>query len=118
MTTPHIEVCLGGVVIGTTTDVAYDSMGVLFGAFHPTAAYTTVQSVFFRFADGETARYYRERDALDLSARVQPGGHALPVDVVHIVDFSRELGVDGLELEVLLSEPLSEAVWTLLALKR
>ncbi len=98
-----------GKVVEPKADV---TMGVVFGAFVPFPTYEGVRPVFRIFAEavGTTLagmsqtdgvkldRYYRERDALDLSVTTITG---LPVETlwIGIVDFSESLGDDRYEAE-------------------
>ena len=73
-------------------------MGIASGDFLPTEDYKDVQSVFRLYIEATIntndppllARYYRERDALQLTVRL-PQGQVIPLQCVHIEDFSAEL---------------------------
>ena len=79
------------------------SMGIATGKFLPTENYKNVQPVFHLYieatidAAGQSlekqemiGRYYQERDNLHLTVRV-PNGETVPVQWVHVEDFSAEL---------------------------
>ena len=84
MVTPRLEVLFGDEVIGEATQLGFDDgMGVLMGPFVPTPTYDKVSDVFRMYADGRTGECFAARDALRLSARVEPGGHVLPTHHPH-----------------------------------
>ena len=80
-------------------------MGIASGDFLPSENYPKVQPVFRLYTEasineagrnsGLFEHYYRERDKLGLTIRLA-SGEIIPVQVVHIQDFSVELG----EMEV------------------
>jgi hypothetical protein len=74
---------------------ADQSMGMVHGLFQPLPAYERVRSVFRLFPeasdDASFARYYRERDALDLTVTTQ-AGLPVPAAWVHIYDLAQEVG--------------------------
>ena len=81
-------------------------MGIASGLFLPAEGYQSVQSVFLIYSealfsaadhDPEITRYYRERDALSLTVRLD-NGEAVPVQCVHIEDFSVELEEIGVTI--------------------
>ena len=106
-----------GMVVGYSELLERDeSMGVACGAFSPGPDYTRVQAIFRLFAEAnaETAaeatdeekleRYYAARDALGLQL-AEPTGRVIPTDVIHIADYTVELGPDAIEVEVVLDDP-------------
>jgi len=76
-------------------------MGIASGKFVPSADYKDVQPVFRLYVEATTnasgqasemlKRYYQEQDRLQLTVRL-PDGEGVPVQWVHIEDFSAELG--------------------------
>ncbi len=80
-------------------------MGIASGDFLPSENYPLVQPVFRLYAEasindagrdsGPFEHYYQERDKLGLTIRLA-SGEIVPVQVIHIQDFSVELG----EMEV------------------
>jgi hypothetical protein len=88
-------------------------MGVAWGAFEPAPAYEAVRAVFQLFTEAlpdggppanradeeKLARYYRARDALDLTLQTAEG-QVVPTTTIHIVDWD-EL---GREVEVHISD--------------
>ena len=78
-------------------------MGIATGDFQPSEDYKDIQPVFRLYIEAtvNTAdqspekaeminRYYQERDNLHLTVRV-PNGETVPVQWVHVEDFSAEL---------------------------
>ncbi len=82
-------------------------MGIASGVFLPAAGYQSVQSVFRIYSEASLTeanqnsemfdRYYRERDALNLTVQLHTG-KAVPVHCVHIEDFSVELDEVGVTI--------------------
>ena len=93
-----------------------ESMGMACGAFSPAPDYVRVQAVFRLFAEANAetaaeatdeeklARYYAARDALGLQL-AEPTGRVIPTGVIHIADYTVELGPDAIEVEVVLDDP-------------
>ena len=89
-------------------------MGLACGSFVPAPGYERLRPVFRIFADSQSetgpadpdalARYYRERDKLNLAV-VRPDGTLVRTSVVHICDFSEESGEDAYEIEVHVEDP-------------
>jgi hypothetical protein len=76
-------------------------MGLVFGVFHPTTAYTAVRNVFRLFAVDRADEYYAARDRLGLEL-VDPRGRVIPTESIHIEDFSEEAGRPELRVEAIL----------------
>lgn len=104
-----------GALIGTSELEARDpGMGIAWGGFTPSQGYERVRWVFRIFSEAlsdtgpanhvEIDRYFSERDKLDLTVRT-PQGELVPTSVVHISDFSGELGEGAYEIEVHLDDP-------------
>ena len=96
------QIYSGPKVIGSSDlDRLDPPMGIASGDFLPSENYYRVQPVFRLYAEDASSgayqssevleRYYRERDGLDLTVRLT-GGEIVPVQWVHIEDFSVELG--------------------------
>jgi hypothetical protein len=113
--TLRYQILCGGELIGTSKLEGRDpSMGTAWGSFTPSQGYERVRWVFRIFSEAlsdtgpanqvEIARYYSERDKLDLTVRT-PEGEVVPTSVVHIADFSGELGEGAYEIEVHLDDP-------------
>jgi hypothetical protein len=91
-------------------------MGVLEGRFYPEAGYAAVREVFRIFGrampmtsaettdEGEVARYYRERDELDLML-IDQEGHSISTSWIHIHDYEPEAGPDAMQVEVSIDDP-------------
>jgi len=103
MATPRLVVLLGDELIGEAPQLALDDgMGVLMGRFVPAPTYDTVSDVFLMYADGRTDEHFAERDALALSACVEPGGHILPAHTIHVIHYRSELE-DGAAIDLVYS---------------
>ncbi len=92
---PRFDILAGGTLIGhSELDHGDPPMGVAAGRFMPTAAYAAVQAQVIATRNGSQ---------LDLTLRVlAPDGRELAGDgQVQILDFSPELGPDGMEVQVL-----------------
>lgn len=92
---PRFHVLAGRILIGhSELDHGDPPMGVAAGRFMPTTDYAAVQSRVIASRDGSQ---------LDLTLRVlTPDGRELARDgQVQILDFSPELGPDGMEVQVL-----------------
>jgi hypothetical protein len=92
---PRFEVLAGQVLIGhSELDHGDPPMGVAAGRFMPTPEYAIFQPLVIATRDGSQ---------LDLTLRVlTPDGRELARDgQVQILDFSPELGPDGMEVQVL-----------------
>lgn len=96
-----------GEPIGTITAVgADDGMGMVCGQFRPAPNYEKVRSLFQLISEAlenktdeaVLARYFQERDTLNLSV-VTTDGHEVQTVYVSIIDYSLELGDDGYEAE-------------------
>ncbi len=96
-----------GEPIGTIKSPSADEgMGMVCGHFCPAPAYEKVRSIFQMFSEAlennndeaMIARYYQERDALNLSI-ITTDGYEVPTDYVSIFDYFLELGDDGYEAE-------------------
>ena len=89
-------------------------MGIASGAFLPAPSYQSVQAVFRVYSEAGVSaadqdeemleRYYRERDALNLTVQLGDG-KAIPVQCVHIDDFSVEL--DEISVTIIMSDSLA-----------
>jgi hypothetical protein len=108
------------VTIGWSDLEARDrGMGAASGEFRRGPGYELVQPVFRLFAEahGEApghqvdqaklARYYAARDRLRLSLHADDGT-AVPIEFVHIVDYTVEHGAEALEIQVAAASP---AAW-------
>ena len=107
----------GEKVIGTSDLEAEDrSMAVAAGRFTPAEAYAAAGPVFRtwvramaptlhgRAADTDlVASYFRQRDALSLSVRT-PSGEVVATEWVHVDDYSEDLGADGYQLSIAVSD--------------
>jgi len=112
---PEFRILCDGVEIGTMLlEERDEAMGTANGTFVPSPAYARVRPIFRLFADAQRdtgpsdqemiARYYRERDKLDLTV-TGPDGRLVPTSVVHIADFADE-SLDGLcEVELHIEDP-------------
>jgi hypothetical protein len=92
---PRFDVLAGRSLIGhSELDHGDPPMGVAAGRFVPTAAYAAIQSRVIASRGGSQ---------LELALRVlAPDGRELAGDgQVQILDFSPELGADGMEVQVL-----------------
>jgi hypothetical protein len=85
------------------------SMGVLSGQFTPTSNYETVAHVFQFLAENPYSPlgkshlhdiYHKACDEMGLRLFDHKGNEIKDVAVIHIDDYSRELGTDGQELVV------------------
>lgn len=110
------EIRQRGEVIGTSALEHFDDgMSVASGALRPAAAYERVRAVFRLYAEAvpatsaeaadeaTLARYYRERDALDLEL-VDASGRVVPTGFIHISDFTEEAGADAYQIEVQIAD--------------
>ena len=106
----------GGDVIGSCAfDQFDDGLAVAAGAFQPAPGYARVRSIFRRFAEAvadaprtpvdeaEVARYYRERDALQLEL-LDTHGRVIPTGFIHIVDFTEEVAASASEAQVQIAD--------------
>ena len=102
----RFQIFSGDTIIGSSDlDRLDPPMGIASGDFLPSENYHMVQPVFQLYAEatvnqasqelGLFEQYYRERDNLSLTIRLA-SGEIVPVQVVHIQDFSVEFG----EMEV------------------
>ena len=112
MSVKRFLVCVDDEVIGSSDLEGQDpGMGVACGPFFPTPSYEKVRSTFELFSaavedprnEGVLATYYAQRDALGLTLRTSDE-RTVPAATIHITDFSRELGDDGYELEVIVQD--------------
>lgn len=79
-------------------------MGVALGKFLPSAAYMKIKPAV-------VAAHDCPQDHLSLIVRIV-GAEALPAAAVHIVDYSADLGDDGLEVSVYgIGSPLYEQLF-------
>lgn len=107
----------GEKVIGSSDLAGQDpSMGVALGRFAPGEGYPDVAHVFRTWARATApqlegrppdedllAAYYRQRDALSLSVRTS-SGEVVHTEWIHVTDYSDDLGEDGYELSICLSQ--------------
>jgi hypothetical protein len=112
-----------GLLIGESDlETADPGMGVASGQFHAAPGYLQVQLIFRMYADaipdtsaGQTngpllQQYYQRRDALGLRL-TDAEGKVIATSAIHISDFTREAGVDAMELEVFLADTSFWATW-------
>ena len=90
-----------------------ESMGVWSGPFRPAPGYEQFRPIFRRFANAvgltsrdpgnrdRIARYYQERDSLDLRL-FDSSGQEVPTATIHVHDYSVEAGPDAYQLEIYL----------------
>ena len=95
-----------------------DGMGVMLGRFFPERDYGRVEAVFRLFAEarGETSKdpvdsarlthFHEQRDSLPLSLR-NASGKVIAAQAITVLDYRPEGGDDCIELEVILSAPLT-----------
>jgi hypothetical protein len=95
----RFEVWVNSVMVGLSALESGDPpMGVAIGRLHPNDSYAAFQAQIIA-AKGENL------DGLTVSVRLQ-GGQELVCAGCHIIDFSPDVGPDGIEASVLgLSEP-------------
>ena len=102
----RFEILAGSVVVGhSELEVGDPSMGVAAGKLLPTTAYAGIQASIIAARGSSQAH-------LSLAVR-QIGGQPLPAQGgVRILDYSADLGGDGLEVEVLgIPYPLYEQLF-------
>ena len=97
----RFQIYSGETMIGQSDlDKLDPSMGIASGDFLPSESYKNVQPILHLYVEATANtidrdsemldRYYQERDNLYLSVKV-PNGGTVPVQWVHIEDFSEEL---------------------------
>jgi hypothetical protein len=103
---PRFEILADGAVIGhSELEVGDPSMGVAAGKFLPTTAYLGIQPSVVAARESSQA-------FLSLGVRLVGGAWIPAQGGVQILDYSAELGTDGLEIEVLgIGFPLYEELF-------
>ena len=93
---PRFEIYSRGTLVGwSELELGDPSMGVAFGRFLPGPAYSSIQSAVAA-ADGGSLP-----ESLQLSIRENGGPFLQASGGVHLVDYSAEVGAEGLEVSVL-----------------
>ncbi len=106
---------LHGVTVGwSDLEHTEPDLGRATGRFRTGLGWELVEPVFRLFAEAvpldggardeaKLQRYYKARDALQLEL-LDDTGAVIPTSAIHIADYSREVGKDGRELDVLISD--------------